>query len=765
LHSKKIEIQNIIKYDVVSPPIPYLTRLSNITKKMSSIPDSWIPEQYLDDITSEVMTDPVIDPTTGQTYDRKNIERWIREKGISPGSRQPLTIAQLKPNVKLAEGLASMMARFAAGYTGPGASIAPVATAVSSAATSNSSSNSSSSSTKPFEDAPVQAEAQTYSIDGQQYLTITCSAPIDGVVQLTDYYLLLDISGSMNNSTRIEIEGKKYDISRWYLVQHCVRVLTALLQGRGRICLIIYNSSAKVLQPLTSVTKASVDQVTHALQAITPTSGTNIFAAIQLVTQQIAEQPATNRSVVLLLTDGIPTPDYTPLGLVKTIRSTIKPTIPFTLHSMGFGNDLDTGLLQDIAIWGGGRFLHAPSKEMVGTVIMNFATSELATASRSHPITYSSVTEPITIPTGLIVFGQPRIITIPVPSADILVGFYLSEVPLVKAEPSPYLLTRQLLLNVLQKVLQEHRVAKQRRRTAEGLMEYLSNLADRIGHFDDEKVKAMLEDIRGELTTATQYMDSWGEPYIAAYMDGIRNSVPFNFKDKGLLIYVGPMMERLLEEANSIFMSVDPLPLPAPFEERMLSPEMPAGPPPTSRGYSQALYDAGGSCFVAGTPVTVHVGNQTIIKPIQDVRRGDLVASSFGPARVAYSIRFGTFAPLTSVTKLTDHLTVTPYHPVRFQNGGWKNPIGLGVTTHEAIPAVYNLILEEHHNILIDGIVCVTLAHGLQEEGVAHPFFGTKSCLDALARCPGFNDGHPIFQNCVAVKGLNNLVIDWEDRV
>lgn len=743
------------------PPIPYLTRLSNITKKMSSIPDSWIPEQYLDDITSELMTDPVIDPTTGQTYDRKNIERWIREKGISPGSRQPLTVAQLKPNVKLAEGLASMMARFAAGYTGPGASIAPAATATA----SSNSSSSSNTSAKSFENAPVQAEAQTYSIDGQQYLTVTCSAPINGVVQPTDYYLLLDISGSMNNSTRIEIEGKKYDISRWYLVQHCVRVLTALLQGRGRICLIIYNSSAKVLQPLTHVTAASVDQVTQALQVIIPTSGTNIFAAIQLATQQIALQPATNRSVVLLLTDGIPTPDYTPLGLVKTIRSTIKPAIPFTLHSMGFGNDLDTGLLQDIAVWGGGRFLHAPSKEMVGTVIMNFATSELTAASRSQTITYSSITEPISVSTGTIGFGQPRIITVPVPSADAIVSLGSTTVPVSKGTCPPFLLICHLLQNTLQKILQEHRVAKQRGRMADGLTGHLSDLADRIGHFEDEKVKAMLEDIRGELTTAMQYMDTWGEPYVAAYMDGIRNSVPFNFKDKGLLIYVGPMMERLLEEANGIFMSVEPLPLPAPLEERMLAPDAPTGPPPTSRGLSQAVYDAGGSCFVAGTPVTVHVGNQTIIKPIQDVRRGDLVVTSFGPARVAYSIRFGTFAPLTSVTKLTDHLTVTPYHPVRFQNGGWKNPIGLGVTTHEAIPAVHNLVLEEYHNILVDGIACVTLAHGLQEEGVAHPFFGTNRCLDALARCPGFNDGHPIFQNCVAVKGLNNLVIDWEERL
>ena len=725
---------------------------------MSSIPDSWIPEQYRCGISLELMTDPVVDTNTGHTYDRANIMRWITEKGNSPASRQPLTIAQLKPNVKLAEGLASMMARFAAGYTGPGASIAPIATATAA-------NSSSSSAPKGFEDAPVQAEAQTYSIDGQQYLTLTCSAPTDGTIQETDYYLLLDISGSMNNTTRVEIEGKKYDISRWYLVQHCVRVLTALLQGRGRICLIIYNSEAKVLQPLTPVSAASVDQVTRVLQTIIPTSGTNIFAAIQLATQQIAAQPATNRSVVLLLTDGVPTPDYTPLGLVKTIKSTIKPSHPFTLHSMGFGNDLDTGILQDIAVWGGGRFLHAPSKEMVGTVIMNFATSELATASRSHPITYSSITEPITIPTGPIIFGQPRIITVPVPSADVLVGFYLSEVPLMKVEPSPYLLARQLLLNVLQKVLQEHRIAKQRRRTAVGLASHLSDLADRIGHFDDEKVLAMLEDIRGELTTATEYMDSWGEPYVAAYIDAIRNSVPFNFKDKGLLIYTGPMMERLLEEANAIFMSVAPLPLPAPFEERIF--DAPAAPPPSSSGYSQALYNIGGSCFAAATPITVLLDDGTAaIREIQDVRRGDRVISINGIAEVLFSIKFGTKSALTSMTKLSDHLSITPYHPVRFQNGGWKNPIDLAGHHPEPLDAVYNLVLLEHHNVLVDGIECITLAHGLEEEGVKHPFFGTVECIESLRGCPGFNEGRPVFENCQGVMDPNTgLVVGWREAL
>lgn len=51
-------------------------------------------------ISFEIMTDPVITPN-GDTYQREFIERWIREKGNCPITRNPITLNQLIPNKAL----------------------------------------------------------------------------------------------------------------------------------------------------------------------------------------------------------------------------------------------------------------------------------------------------------------------------------------------------------------------------------------------------------------------------------------------------------------------------------------------------------------------------------------------------------------------------------------------------------------------------------------------------------------------------------------
>jgi uncharacterized protein YegL len=735
---------------------------------MSSIPDSWIPEQYLDDITSELMTDPVVDPTTGQTYDRKSIERWIRDKGISPGSRQPLTIAQLKPNVKLAEGLASMMARFARGYTGPGASIAPPA------ASSNSSTSSESKVSPmavPFADAPIGVEAETYTIDGQQYLTVTCTAPETGAVQEADYYFLYDISGSMGSTIAVDMEvnGKTTQVylSRDYLVQSAIRAAIALLEGRGRVCIITYNSSARVLFPLQSVDAGCLERVSNEMKKIVPTDGTNMFAAVDLANKLIEAQSADRRAVVLLLTDGVPTRDYTPRGLVETIQKDIKHKKPYTLHTMGFGNELNTETMVNIARWGGGRFLHAPSKEMVGTVIINFVASELTVANKGLPITYSSIIEPVTLNTGPIGFGQPTYVTVPVPAVPTHLSVNGTDIPISTASPSSFLKNRQLLLLALDNVLKTYRASVSSRRLIliATLQQPLTILEDLLSGSEDVKVRDMLEDVRGELMVSTQYMDTWGQPYVNAYSEAVRAGIPFNFKDKGLLLYVGPLMNQLLDEADSIYRHLEPIPIPMSYSSSNSS-SAPA-PTITSSAYQAALYDAGGSCFAAATPITVLLDDGTAaIREIQDVRRGDRVITINGIAEVLFSIKFGTKSALTSMTKLSDHLSITPYHPVRFQNGGWKNPIDLAGHQPEPLNAVYNLVLLEYHNVLVDGIECITLAHGLEEEGVKHPFFGTVECIESLRGCPGFHEGRPVFENCVAVKDPNTgLVVGWREAL
>ena len=59
-----------------------------------------VPDHLIDNITFEVMHDPVMTPS-GASYERVGLLRHLRAAGVDPLTREPLTEKQLIPNVGL----------------------------------------------------------------------------------------------------------------------------------------------------------------------------------------------------------------------------------------------------------------------------------------------------------------------------------------------------------------------------------------------------------------------------------------------------------------------------------------------------------------------------------------------------------------------------------------------------------------------------------------------------------------------------------------
>ena len=59
-----------------------------------------IPDEFLCPITLSLMTDPVIG-SDGRTYERSAILQWLAKNQNSPMTREPMTVASLKPNYAL----------------------------------------------------------------------------------------------------------------------------------------------------------------------------------------------------------------------------------------------------------------------------------------------------------------------------------------------------------------------------------------------------------------------------------------------------------------------------------------------------------------------------------------------------------------------------------------------------------------------------------------------------------------------------------------
>jgi hypothetical protein len=155
-------------------------------------------------------------------------------------------------------------------------------------------------------------------------------------------------------------------------------------------------------------------------------------------------------------------------------------------------------------------------------------------------------------------------------------------------------------------------------------------------------------------------------------------------------------------------------------------------------------YDMSGSCFAGACLVAMHDGART---RVDEVRKGDKV---LGGREVACVVRTGaSVAESRSLVKL-GALLVTAWHPIREPDAGWVFPItvaGATVVPHDG--AVYNFVLGgvdgpdalDGHEMTIEGVVCVTLGHGLDGPVVAHPYYGTERVVEDLRRMRGWDTG------------------------
>ena len=62
------------------------------------------PNDFYCPITGDLLIDPVIDPY-GHSYEKDAITKWLHNKKISPITRKPLFLEDLKPNIALKNGI------------------------------------------------------------------------------------------------------------------------------------------------------------------------------------------------------------------------------------------------------------------------------------------------------------------------------------------------------------------------------------------------------------------------------------------------------------------------------------------------------------------------------------------------------------------------------------------------------------------------------------------------------------------------------------
>ena len=283
-----------------------------------------------------LMRDPVVGPD-GHTYERQAITAWLATNPVSPMTREPMALHQLKPNYALR----ASIERYIAGTP------VPILSTISLAAQDN------------------------------EILLIA----------------VIDTSGSMAEFATQDSDAEGLNFTRLQLVKHSLHTVAgicATVPGT-QLALINFDSAARRVLPTTPVTPTTLSTIDRAIDQLNAGGATNVWDGLRVALEEIRGIRSIKPSLqvhILLLTDGEPTLSMIPpQGIQGALRASLSALQNVSVSSFGFGYSLDSDLLVQLSEVGKGIFGYIPDCSMVATVFINYCSDLLSPKEDKQALT------------------------------------------------------------------------------------------------------------------------------------------------------------------------------------------------------------------------------------------------------------------------------------------------------------------------------------------------------------------------------------------
>jgi Mg-chelatase subunit ChlD len=746
------------------------------------------PESFLCPLTQQPMQDPVMDPE-GTTYERAAIEDWLGRNPTSPITRTAMTKKDLIPNRSLREAIEEhckthniklATVNLTTLPSMPRVVSSPAVTRVMSATAKTTTTT---ADAKDDGQNEINLVLRSTSTEEGECIVSASIVPPNGTTRTpTDIVCVIDVSGSMGiNATVQNASGglESNNLSILDIVKHAVKTIIATLQPCDRLGLVSYSTQAKKIFGLTQMDAAGKAKAQRDLDTLDANGQTNLWDGLHNGLEIIREGNSPNRlSAVFLLTDGQPN-IAPPRGHVPMLQryKAQHPSLLYTINTFGFGYQLDSTLLADLCQEGHGMYAFIPDAGFVGTAFANSMSNLLVTMGRNPSLVLtcqngaqisqvyglpSSVEGDLaTIPLASLQYGQSRdvVFKLGVPklgagqtfltatlqyqhwsSAEFkAISVELSDPQQGDANLIEAQLHRSVFVDTLKQALVDYKMSGEELKGGQAAVKQLREKIRASKSARQPHVVALLQDIDGQVTEAwskDEWFKKWGIHYLPSLVRAHQLQQCNNFKDPGIQIYGGALFKQIQEEADDLFCKL---------------------PPPTRKeDNSFQLRGWGGAARGAAPPMAMHaaphidmsmyndrsagcIDGMCLVlmadgssKRVRDVAKGDHVRA--GTGRIA-EVRCVVVAlcegSVNDLVELDGGLRLTPYHPVQIA-GKWHFPKALGAVELQSCAAVYNFVLASEHSIVVNGIACVTLGHGLAEPVVQHPFFGTSAVIHDL---------------------------------
>jgi Mg-chelatase subunit ChlD len=602
---------------------------------------------------------------------------------------------------------------------------------------------------------------------------------------------VIDVSGSMAVEAKCKNEHgleTKTGLSVLDVVKFATLVISKSLESKDKLSIVTYSTNAKTVLEPTCMTEAGKKKVETLLTSIKPQNMTNLWDGMKMAINLAHDVGQDYINSIFVLTDGIPNV-HPPLGYARSLARLLQKLPLFgTLSTFGFGYQLDSPLLVQIAKDGGGYFSFIPDAGFVGTCFINavansrcafgitpmlrigadLSIEEIKSLSKYHNIEKKG--DDMCIKINQMRYGAPIDIFINHGQTDgdmdidlvfKVVGGRDLKIPVRKIDTVDEI--SDMFHHIRDGFIEKgFRVTSSLYRRTN--MNAFTPPVEATSFRDkSDEIDALCKDMEGQATEAVSsaeyYDESWGRHYLFSLIGAHLHQFCNNFKDPGVQTYgKGSLFNTLQEELNDIFEKI-PAPEPTIIRRYGNTNSTTSNNPSMSRTFN----NRNAVCVHGKTKVIVksqkwdnHNQDDSFTEsvPISNVKKGDLLLTedkSF--ARVQCLVETVTDTPLDLVQ--INELQITPYHPLKLgSNLSWEFPINCkeGKLIKSDSHSVYNLILERkdrHKPVMMEkGIACITLGHGINEDAtLKHDYFGTDRIVQDLQRFrSGWTLGHVILQ-------------------
>jgi Mg-chelatase subunit ChlD len=227
----------------------------------------------------------------------------------------------------------------------------------------------------------MNTEVSEISVNGKQLKGLKIIGNPIAERNATHTIVLLDTSGSMNDQSKLAN------------VKKSLSFLLKFLQKSDYLSLVTFNYGSQIIIDNTKVTSEYIETFRYAIDTLDAEGGTNLSAGLLNVKSILerANPTQVSKTGLIILTDGQVNEGIIRSEELMRIIQAIKQVNPnISITTIGYGEDHNAALLNNIATNGGGSYNVVNTIEEVGTVFGDILGGLMTTVLQNVQVKYPS---------------------------------------------------------------------------------------------------------------------------------------------------------------------------------------------------------------------------------------------------------------------------------------------------------------------------------------------------------------------------------------